>query len=67
MLLYDSCIEDLFYCAPVWSKTCLYFRQQFLDLGLESAEDNSEHGIVRMADYPDGAIVLTSLEVAFLW
>ena len=36
-------IEGLFYCAPVWSITCLVFCQQFLTLGLESVEDNSEH------------------------
>ena len=39
----DSTIEDLFYCAPAWSKTCVFFRQQFLSLGLESVEANSEH------------------------
>ena len=37
MFLYDdSTIENLFYCAPAWSKTCLFFCQQFLSLGLES-------------------------------
>ena len=48
--LHDSTIEDLFYRAPAWSKTCLFFRQQFLSLGLESLEDNSEHDLARMAD-----------------
>ena len=58
MLLNDDCtINDLFYCAPAWSKTCLFFCQQFLGLGLESAEDNLEHGTK----------VLMLLEVAFLW
>ena len=46
MLLYDdSTIEDLFYYALAWSKTCLFFCQQFLSLGLESAEDNPEHEV----------------------
>ena len=43
-------IEDLFYCAPAWSKTCLFFCQQFLSLGLESVEDNSEHYLAGMVD-----------------
>ena len=63
----DSTIESLFYCAPAWSKTCLVFCQQFLSLGFESVEDNSEHDLARMADQADCAIVLTLLEVAFLW
>ena len=34
-LLYDdSAIEGMFSSAPAWSKTCLFFCQQFLDLGL---------------------------------
>ena len=60
----DSTVEDLFYCAPAWSKTCLFFYQQFLSLGPESAEDNSKHDLAGMAD---GTIVLTLLEVIFLW
>ena len=51
MLLYDdSTIEDLFYYAPAWSKTCLFFCQQFLSLGLESAENYSENYLAEMAD-----------------
>ena len=51
MFLYDDLTgEDLFYCAPAWSKTCLVFCQQFVSLGLESVEDNSEHDLVWMAD-----------------
>ena len=46
----DSAIEDLFYCAPAWSKICLFFCQQFLSLGLESLEDDSEHDLTGMAD-----------------
>ena len=46
----DSAIEDLFYHAPAWSKTCLFFCQQFLSLGLESAEDNPEHEFAGMPD-----------------
>ena len=46
----DSTIEDLFYCAPIWSKTCLFFCQQFLSLSLESVEDNSEHDLAGMVD-----------------
>ena len=50
MLLYDdSTIEDLFYCASTWSKTCLFFSQQFLSFGLESVEDNFEHNLAEMA------------------
>ena len=68
MLLFDnSAIEDLFYCAPAWSKTCLVLCQQFLSLGLESVEDNLEHDLAGMADKADGTIFLTLLEVAFLW
>ena len=26
----DSTVEGLFYCASLWSKTCLFFSQQFL-------------------------------------
>ena len=37
-LYVDATIEDLFYCAPAWSKTYLFFCQQFLSLGLESVE-----------------------------
>ena len=33
-------IEDLFYCAQAWSKTCLFFCQQ--SLGLELVEDKSD-------------------------
>ena len=45
VLLYDDLTtEDLFYCALAWSKTCLLFCQQFISLGLESVEDNSQHG-----------------------
>ena len=46
----DSAIEDLFYHAPAWSKTCLFFCQQFLSLGLESDEDNLEHDLAGMAN-----------------
>ena len=60
----DSTIEDLFYSAPAWSKTCLFFCQQFLNLGLESGEDNSEHDLAGMVD---GRIALTLLEVAFFF
>ena len=54
----DSTIEDLFYCAPALSKTCLVFCQQFLSLCLESVENDSEHDLTGMAD---GAVVLTLL------
>ena len=57
-------IEDLFYCAPAWSKTCLVFCQQFLSLGLESVEDKLEHDLAGMID---STLVLTLLEMAFLW
>ena len=51
LLLYDDLtIEDLFYCTPAWSKICLFFCQQFLSRGLESSEDNSEHGLVGVSD-----------------
>ena len=51
MLLFnDSTIEDLFYCAPAWFKTFLFFCQQFLSLDLESDEDNSEHDLAGMAN-----------------
>ena len=43
LLCDDSTIEDLFYFAPAWSKTCLFFYQQFFSLGLGSIEHNSEH------------------------
>ena len=46
----DSTIEDLFYCAPAWSKTRLFFCQQFLRLGLESVGDNSQHDLDGMVD-----------------
>ena len=41
-------IEDLFYCALAWSKTCLFFYQQFLSLGLQSLEDYWERDIAGM-------------------
>ena len=47
---------------PAW-----VFCQQFLSLGLESVEDDSEHDLAGMANKADGTIVLTLLEVAFLW
>ena len=51
MLLYDElATENLFCCAPAWSKTCSFFHQQFLSTGLESVEDNSEHDLAGMAD-----------------
>ena len=51
MFLYDdSTIEDLFYCAPAWSKPCSFFCQQFLSPGLESVDDNSQHNLAWMAD-----------------
>ena len=65
LLFGDLAMEDLFYYA--WSKTCLFFCQQFLSLGLESVEDSAEHDLAGMADKADGTIVLTLLEVAFLW
>ena len=46
----DSTVEDLFFCAVVWSKTCSFFCQEFLSLGLELVEDNSEHDLAGMAD-----------------
>ena len=64
MLLYDdSTIEVPIYCAPAWYQACLFYYQQFLRLGLESVE----HDLAGMADQADGTIVLTLLEVAFLW
>ena len=60
MLLYDdSTFEDLFYCAAVWSATCLFFCQQFLSLDLESVEDNAEHNLAEVPDLADGMIILT--------
>ena len=51
VLLCDDCIiEDLFYCALAWSKTCLFFCQQFLSLGLELLESNLEHELAGMAE-----------------
>ena len=50
LLFDDSNIEDLFYCASSWSKTCLFFCQQFLSLRPESVEDNSQHDLAGMAD-----------------
>ena len=67
MLVFNgSTIEDLYYCVPAWSKTFLFFWQQFLSHDLESVEDNSEHDLPGMADFADGAIVLTLFEVAFV-
>ena len=67
-LLYDdSTITDLSYCAPAWSKTRLFFWQQFLSPGHEWADGNSEHDVSGMADWADGTIVLILLEVVFLW
>ena len=64
MLLYDdSTIEDLLYYASAWSKTCLFFCQQFLSLSLESSEENSEHDLAEIVNW---AIAPTLLEVAFL-
>ena len=40
LLCDDSTIKDLFCCVRAWSKACLFSCQQFLSLGLESAEDN---------------------------
>ena len=67
LLFGDSTTEDLFYSAPAWSKTRLFFFQQFLSLGFQSVENNSEQDLCGMADQTDGTIVLTLLEVAFLW
>ena len=51
MLRYkDSAFENLFYCSPAWTKSCLFFCQQFLSLGFESFEYNSEHDLAGMAD-----------------
>ena len=67
VLLYnDSTIEDLFYCVPAWSKTCLFFCQQVLSLGFESVEHNSKYDLAGMAGQADDTIVLILLEVAFL-
>ena len=45
-LLYDdSTIEDMFYCAPALSKTCLS-----LSLDLELVADKSEHDLAGMFD-----------------
>ena len=67
VLLYvDLTTEDLFYCTPTWSETCMFFCQQFLSFVRESAEGNSEHDLAGLADQADGTIVLTLLEVAFL-
>ena len=63
----DSTIEDLFFCAPAWSKTCLFFCQHFLRRSHESNEDNSKHNLAGMADQADGTIVVTLLDVTFLW
>ena len=46
MLFYnDSTIEDLFYCVPAQSKTCLFFCQQFLRFGIESVDGNLEYDL----------------------
>ena len=45
----DSTIEDMFYGDPAWPNNCLFFCQQFLSLGLESVEGNSEHDLAGMA------------------
>ena len=46
----DSTTEDLFHCAAALSKSCLFFCQQCLSLGLESVEDSWEHDLAGMAD-----------------
>ena len=63
----DSTIEDMSYCAPARSKTCLFFCQQFPSLGLELIEDNLERDLVEMADKADGTIVMTLLELSLSW
>ena len=45
----DSTIKDQLHCAQARSKTCMLFCQQFLSLGLESVEGNSEHDLAGMA------------------
>ena len=51
VLLYDELtVKELFCCAPAWFKTCLFFCQQFLSLGLKSVEDNSAYDLTGMAD-----------------
>ena len=50
-----------------WSKTCLVCCQQFLNLSLESVENNLKNDLAGIADSADCTIVLTLLEVAFLW
>ena len=34
---------QMFYCAQALSKTCLFFCQQFISLGLKLAEDKAEN------------------------
>ena len=68
MFLYDDLTgEDLFYCAPAWSKPCSFFCQQFLSPGLESVNNNSQHNLAGMADSADGRIVLILLDIPSLW
>ena len=49
ILLYDdSTIEYMFYRSSAWSKTCLLLCHQFLSLGFETVENNSEDDLARM-------------------
>ena len=50
-------------CSTVLRPGHLFFCQQFLSLGLELAEDNSEYDLTGMAD---GTIIVTLFQVVLL-
>ena len=63
----DSKVEDLLCCAPSCSEACLFSSDDLLCLWLQSAPFDLQHDIVWVTDEADRSVVLTLLQVAFLW
>ena len=63
----DPEIQYLFCGALSGSETYLLFCNDLFCLWLESVKDDLQYDLTSMADKADGSIVLTQLQVVFLW
>ena len=53
--------------APSCSEACLFFSDDLLRLRLQSVQYDLQHDFASVADEADRSVVLTLLQVAFLW
>ena len=63
----NAYVEDLLCGAPTCSEACLFFSDDLFHLWLQSVQYDLQHDFAWMTDEADCSVVLTLLQVAFLY